>query len=117
MGGLHGISVGAAILLLTLMALAAGVIAALDRRSRVLEWARRIALVLLVAEAAVGLALLVRGGAPDQSIHLLYGLVIVLVLMIPGSVAAELSPRGQSGALALASAVAAALAWRLWGSG
>jgi hypothetical protein len=115
--GLHGATalvVGAG---LGAMAVTAAILAVLDRESRLLEWVRRGALALLVAEAALGLAIAARGGGPSEGIHWLYGGVILGVLLIPGSVPAELTPRAKSGALALGSAIAAALAWRLWASG
>lgn len=117
MTGLHGLSAPVAMVGLTAMALAAAALALLDRESRALEWARRIALGVLVAEAALGLALGVRGAAPDEWIHWLYGVVVVAVLLVPGAVAPELPARARSGALALGAAIAAAVTWRLWGSG
>jgi hypothetical protein len=102
---------------LSAMAAAAAVLALLERGSRPLEWARRIALGALVADGAIGLALAVRGGRPDEWIHWLYGVVVVVVLLIPGTVAPEMPARVRSGALALSSAIAAAVAWRLWASG
>lgn len=117
MTGLHGATALAVVAALSAMALAAAILAVLDRESRMLEWARRGALGLLVAEAAVGLATAARGGGPSEGIHWLYGFVILGVLLIPGSVPPELAPRARSGALALGSAIAAALAWRLWASG
>lgn len=99
------------------LAIAAAILAALDRDARLVEWARRVALGLLVAEAALGLALAFRGAAPDEWIHWLYGVAIVVVLLLPGGLRPELPARARSGAVALGSAVAAAIAWRLWASG
>ena len=117
MTGIHGISAPLAMVALTALAVAAAVLSALDRESRVLEWARRVALGVLVAEAAVGLALAVRGAAPDEWIHWVYGVAIVAVLLLPGGLRPELPARARSGAVALSSAIAAAIAWRLWASG
>jgi hypothetical protein len=114
---LHGVTAPAAIAALGAMAVAAAILAVLDRQSRILEWARLGVLALLVAEAALGLAIAVRGGGPGEGIHWLYGAVIVVVLLVPGGVGHELAPRARSGALALGSGIAAAVAWRLWASG
>jgi heme A synthase len=115
--GIHGATALAAVAVLGAMGVAAGALALLDRESRILEWARRVALGLLVAEAALGLAAAIRGGRPSEGIHWLYGGVILIVLLIPGGVAPELRPRARSGALALGSGIASAVAWRLWASG
>jgi heme A synthase len=115
--GLHGVTAPAMVAALGAMATVAAIMAVLNRESRVLEWARRGALGLLVAEAALGLAIAARGGGPNEAIHWLYGAVILIVLLIPGGVAPVLAPRARSGALALGSGVAAAVAWRLWASG
>jgi hypothetical protein len=115
--GIHGVTAPLAMLALGVLAVAATVAAALGRATQVLEWTRRVVLAVLVAEAAVGLALAVRGARPDEWIHWLYGVAIVVVLLLPGGLRRELSPRARSGALALSSAVAAALTWRLWASG
>jgi hypothetical protein len=105
-----------AVLSLSLLAVASAVMAVLSRDSPALEWARRIALGVVVADAAIGLAVAVRGGAPSEWIHWVYAVVIGLVLLAPGALR-DVGPRARSGSLALCSAIAAAMAWRLWGSG
>lgn len=117
MTGIHGLTAPFAIIALAALAVAAAVLAALGREWRALEWFRRAALAVIVAEAAVGLALVVRGAMPGEWIHWLYGVGIVAVLLLPGGLRPELPSRARSGALALGSAVAAAMAWRLWASG
>lgn len=105
------------IVLITLLALAATMAAVASADHPALEWTRRMVLGLLVAEAAIGLALALRGATPGESIHWLYGGVVIVVLLLPGTLAPEVAPRVRTGALAVGSAIAAALAWRLWASG
>ena len=73
--------------------------------------------ILVVADAAIGLALAVRGGSPAEGIHWLYGVAIVLALLGPGALRPELSAQTRSGALAVGALLATALAWRLGASG
>lgn len=114
---LHALPAPGVMVGLTGLALAAALLAAAGRAPRVLEWARLGMLVVLVAQAALGLALALRGAAPAEGIHWLYGVVIIVVLLLPGALGPEVGPRARSGALALGAGIAATLAWRLWASG
>lgn len=102
---------------LALLALAALVAAVAGRAPAALEWMRRAALVLIVAQAAIGLALAVRGAAPGELLHWVYGIAILIVLLVPGSLPQHTSAARRSWALAVGSLVAVVLTWRLWASG
>ncbi len=82
-----------------------------------LELLRRAALVVLVAQAAIGLALAVRGTGPSELLHWVYGTVVIAVLLLPGAMPEDRAPAMRSWALAASSAVGAILLWRLWASG
>lgn len=108
-----GIVLLAALVLLA-AAVAIGVLT--GRRTDATGPLRRIALGAVVAQAALGLTLAVRGGAPAEWIHWLYGGAIVLALLVPSAV--EPATRHGRDALVVGSTVLAAIfAWRLWGSG
>ncbi|MDQ4036005.1 MAG: hypothetical protein M3153_08750 [Chloroflexota bacterium] len=103
--------------LLAVLSAVAAVIALRGHPPTALELPRRVLLVALVAQAAIGLAIAVRGGGPAEGIHWLYGVAIILVLLAAGALRPELSPQQRSGALALGALLATALAWRLGASG
>ena len=104
--------------LLLVPGLVIGALALVDRRlPAAFEPMRRVALALLVIEAALGLVLAFRGMAPAETIHWLYGGLILLVLLLPGSVAPAATQRVRTGIVAGSWLLAAVLAWRLWGSG
>jgi hypothetical protein len=108
----------AAPLLVVVLLVTAGVAAALAVSGRPpgrLDVVRRVLLGVTVAQAAIGLALALRGSAPAEWIHWLYGPAIVAALLLPGGLV--LSPARRSGALAVALLFAALIAWRLWASG
>lgn len=88
-----------------------------DRFPAPLEWLRRAALVVLVAQASIGLALAVRGGGPSELLHWIYGAVVVGVLLLPGMLEATTAPGRRSWALAAGCAVGVVLVWRLGASG
>lgn len=80
------------------------------------DTARRLLLGLLVAQVAIGLVIALRGGAPAETIHWLYGAAVILVLLAPGALAESMAPRRAAFA-AGAAVLGAVFAWRLWGSG
>lgn len=82
-----------------------------------LEWLRRAALVLLVAQGGIGLALAVRGAAPGELLHWIYGVVIVAVLLMPGSLPPKTTAGRRSWILAGGSTIGVILVWRLAASG
>lgn len=87
------------------------------RAPEALELLRRAALVVLVAQAAIGLALAVRGTGPNELLHWVYGAVVIAVLLLPGAMSEDQAPAMRSWALAAGSVVGAILVWRLWASG
>lgn len=98
----------------------AGVSAAAAARNRApaaLDLLRRAALVVLVAQAAIGLVLALRGGGPRELLHWIYGAVVIAVLLAPGTMYEDGPPARRSWALAAGSGVGAILVWRLWASG
>lgn len=99
------------------LAVIAAVSAVRDRWPAALDALRRVLLVVLVAQAAIGLALAVRGAGPSELLHWVYGGVVIGALLVPGSLAAETDPRRRSWAMAIGSAMGAVLVWRLWASG
>jgi heme A synthase len=107
------------ILLVALLAF--GVIAvgcAMTRRlPRSLDRARQVLLGLVVAQAAIGLALAVRGGAPAEWIHWLYGALVVVALLAPGVLADDVPVARRAAVLAGGAGLAVVMAWRLGASG
>ena len=103
---------------LGVLAVMAAALAVLDRPPMPwLDFARRAILGIIVAEAAIGLVLTLRGAEPEEWIHWLYGGIIIAALVLPATLVSNGSPRSRSVALAAAAALATVLAWRLWGSG
>jgi hypothetical protein len=103
---------------LAVLAVMAAVLAILDRPPMPwFDFARRVLLGIIVAEAAIGLVLALRGSEPDEWIHWLYGGILIAALLLPATLVTNGSARSRSAALAAAAALGAVLAWRLWGSG
>lgn len=100
------------------LALGAGIAAWRRASPDAVQLVRRILLAVAVAVAAIGLALAVRGSAPDEWLHWLYGVLLVAVLLGPAAIAlAGADRRREALAVAGAAALAAVLAWRLGASG
>ena len=114
---LHAVIGPIVLALVALLALGAAVLAARGRSPESVEWVRRVILGIVVGEAAIGLALAVRGSGPSEAIHWLYGGVIVLALLVPGALRADLPAAQRSSALAVGASLAAVIAWRLGASG
>lgn len=117
MNDLHALIGPLVLLMLVALAVAATAAAAMRRAPGALETARRVMLGIIVAEAAIGLALVARGSAPAEAIHWLYGAAIGLSLLLPGMLHPDLPDRRRSGALALGASFAVIMAWRLGASG
>lgn len=117
MNDVHALIGPLLLLVLVVLAIAATGAALMSRAPGALEAIRRAVLVVIVAEAAIGLALAVRGGSPNEGIHWLYGGAIVLALLVPGMLEPDLPASRRSAALALGSSFAVIMAWRLGASG
>jgi hypothetical protein len=65
-----------------------------------------------VAQGALGLLVFALRGAPAQSLHVLYGLALVLAMPLATTLVRGRAPRGQSIALGLAALFTAGLAIR-----
>jgi len=102
---------------LAFLGVAAAIAAVRDRWPAALEWSRRAALVALVAQASIGLALAARGAAPGELLHWIYAAILIGVLLVPGSLPAEVAGARRSWTLAAGSAIGVVLVWRLWASG
>lgn len=111
-------AIGPVVLVLAVvLGAAAAVLASRGSSPQWVEWVRRAVLGIVVVGAAVGLALAVRGSSPGEAIHWVYGVGIIVVLMVPGTLRADMPPGRRSGALAVGALLAAVLAWRLGASG
>lgn len=117
MSGLHAAAWPAVAIGLTVIAVIAVASALVDRFPPTLDWLRRAALVVLVAEASIGLALAVRGAGPAELLHWIYGAVVVAVVLAPSAAAPGTAPGRRSWMVAGGSAIGAILVWRLWASG
>lgn len=82
-----------------------------------LDTLRRVVLGAVVAQAAIGLALAVRGNEPREWLHWVYGVAVGAALLVPGMLRPELSERRRATALAVGAALAVVLAWRLSATG
>lgn len=71
-----------------------------------------IAVIASIAQGILGLLALVFLGAPSDSLHLLYGVALVVAMPLAASLFRDRSPRGQSIALGLAALFTAGLAIR-----
>jgi cation transport ATPase len=117
MTGLHS-AVGVALLgALAVLGLAAGIASLRHATARWADRARQIALAVVVAEGAVGLALAFRGAGPAEWLHWLYGGILVLVLLAPAALEERIAADRRTPVLALAAVAATVLAWRLGASG
>jgi hypothetical protein len=117
MGQLHaalGIAViGASVL----FALAAFASSAMDRSPRWLDGFRLIIAGLAVTGASTGFALALTGNGPSEWIHWLYGVLIVAVPVMAGSVDLGPSTRTRSIGFGVVGVVMALIALRLAASG
>ncbi|MCV0404387.1 MAG: hypothetical protein K5924_11895 [Chloroflexi bacterium] len=113
---LHGTA--GMVLLGALVALAVAAVLALrvPAARRWADAARRLLLGALVAEAALGLVIALRGAAPAETIHWLYGAAVIVALLVPGALAESMAHR-RAAVAAGAAVLATVFAWRLWGSG
>ncbi len=84
---------------------------------RWVERGRQVLLGVVVAEAALGLTLALRGAGPAEALHWAYGAGITGVLLAPSLVRAPSEAHQRAFVMVGTSVLAALLAWRLWGTG
>ena len=99
------------------IAVVAVVAATRGRSLAVVDWLRRIALLALVVQASIGLAMTMRGAAPAETLHWIYGVAVIAVVLLPATLPADAPDSRRSWSVAAGSAVGAILVWRLWASG
>ena len=71
-----------------------------------------IAVIASIVQGALGLVVLVSGRPPQDSLHLLYGVALVVAMPLAASLVHDRSARGQSLALGVAALFTAGLAIR-----
>jgi len=103
--------------LLAVLALVGGGAAMLRRAPPWLDVARSLLAMVLVAESAIGLALLAGGAGPSEWLHWLYAAVAVAALVLAGAVPADAPPRQRAAGVAAAAALALVMVWRLTATG
>jgi hypothetical protein len=114
---LHAAAGPALLIALVAFAAAAAAGAVTGRVPRPLERVRQVLLGVVVAQAAIGLALALRGTAPAEWIHWLYGGLIVLALLAPGMLADDVPVARRAAVLTGGAVLAVVMAWRLGASG
>ena len=77
-----------------------------------LSGAIAIATIAAVAQGALGLLVFVFRGAPEDSVHILYGIALAVAMPLAGTLVRDRTPRGQSIALGIAALFTAGLAIR-----
>ncbi|MEO8633227.1 MAG: hypothetical protein ABI466_07690 [Chloroflexota bacterium] len=77
-----------------------------------LRGAIAIATIAAVVQGVLGLLVLVFRGAPAETVHILYGLALVVAMPLAATLVRDRTPRGQSVALGLAALFTAGLAIR-----
>ena len=117
MSQLHGALGIAVIGASVLFALAAFATNAMDRSPRWLDGVRLVIAALAVVGASTGFALALAGTGPSEWIHWLYGVLMVAVPVMAGSVDFGASTRARSIGFGVAGVVMALIAWRLAASG
>lgn len=117
MNDLHADTAAILIACLGVLTLLSTVSVAAARGHAAVEWIRRGLLAVVVAQAAIGLALVLRGDRPAEWIHWLYGPAIIAALLLPGTLGDDHPAGRRTGAVAVGSGVATVFAWRLWASG
>lgn len=118
MSQLHGTLGMLALVAALLFALAAALVAWLDRGGD--AWIARLRLALeaiLVVQVLIGLVLFLAGARPSEWLHFVYGLGILAAIPLATSFASDAPPRARSGVLAVAGVVVLLLAWRLLSTG
>jgi hypothetical protein len=110
---LHGLVAWAVVLYYTLVGLWGVVQGMRDRGPNAsYRGAIVIATMAAVVQGLLGLLVLVFRGAPAQTVHILYGLALVVAMPLAATLVRDRTPRGQSIALGLAALFTAGLAIR-----
>jgi hypothetical protein len=117
MGGLHAAATPLIALPLVVLAAASLASALSGRGAAWVERTRLLALGLLVAESALGLALAVRGAGPAEWLHWAYAIAAGLALLLPGMLAGERSVARRATITGIAAVLALAMSWRLAATG
>ncbi|HEY7333222.1 MAG TPA: hypothetical protein VH859_09730 [Candidatus Limnocylindria bacterium] len=117
MTGLHAIGSVVTLVAAGMLVAGAGIAALVDRGHDATRPLAGLVLGAFVVQSLLGLALLVGGTSPSETLHLLYAVGLVAVVPLARVFAAEAPDRARSGVLAVAGVVALALAWRLFGTG
>jgi hypothetical protein len=116
MGQLHAIGASAVVGAIILTGLAATIFALRGGS----PWVDRLRLALtglIGLQVLVGAFVLIGGGRPAESLHLLYGAVGLIVLPAVGSFATEAPPPDRAWVLVAACGILLLLAWRLASTG
>jgi hypothetical protein len=77
------------------------------------ERARSVLLGAIVLQLLVGAIVYGSGHRPDESLHLIYGVVLLGALPLAGRFAAEAPPKPRAGVFGVAGVVMLLLLWRL----
>ncbi len=110
---LHGRVAFALVLYYTFVGLWAIVQGIRDRGPNAsLRGAIALATIAAVAQGVLGLLVLVFRGAPADTVHIVYGLALVVAMPLAATLVHDRTPRGQSIALGLAALFTAGLAIR-----
>ena len=84
---------------------------------RWIERLRAALAILLVAEAAIGAVIFVRGARPGEWLHIVYGVAVLAVLPLAGSLAIGRMHAARAALVAGGALVALILLWRLVSTG
>lgn len=117
MTGLHVIGSVISLVAAGMLVAGAGLAALFDRGHDAIRPLAVLMIGVFVLQSLLGLAVLVGGTSPSETLHLLYAAGLVAVVPLAQTFAAEAPDRARSGVFAVAGLVALALAWRLFATG
>ncbi len=113
---LHGLGASIVLGAVVVIGLLATVVA-LRGGSPWIDQLRRALTVVLGLQVATGVVLFVSGARPHESLHLLYGLVVIAILPLAGAFGSEAPPRPRAWVLVGACLLLLVVAWRLASTG
>lgn len=116
MESLHGLGAMVGVIGAAALVLASIVAFVVDRGHAAVRLAWIAYVALMVAQALAGLVLLL-GGGPRESLHLLYGAVLIAVVPFALRFAEEAPDRDRTAVLAVAGLAALLICWRLFATG